>query len=256
MTDDTDTVAIVTGAGRGIGRAIAQELMDAFSVIAVNDIEAARAESTAVEIRDQGRSAVPIQADVTDYAAVESFVGNLETDYGTVHALVNNAGVARTELFIDQKPGDWDDLIEVNLRGQLNCAHVVGKRMVEEDTPGSIVNVASDAGRVGATGQAVYAGAKGGVIAFTKTLARELAPYGITCNAVAPGQVDTPLLTELRSEDTLGAKLLDGIEENIPLDRIGAPVDVASAVAFLVGEDSSYITGQVLSVNGGVSMPD
>jgi 2-hydroxycyclohexanecarboxyl-CoA dehydrogenase len=250
----TDSTAFVTGAGGGFGRAIAVRLAEEGATVAVNDVDEERAAETVAAVEDTGGTATPAIADVTDLGAVERAVDDVWAEHGPVDVLVNNAGWDRIEWFLDQEPAVWDRIVDVNYRGQINCARAVGERMVEADVPGSIVAISSDAGRVGSTGEAVYAGTKGAIVAFTKTLARELARDGITCNVVAPGPADTPLTREMRAETDLAESVLGAMEEQIPLGRLTDPEDVAAAVAYFASDDAGFVTGQVLSVSGGLTM--
>lgn len=250
----TDKVVIVTGAGSGIGRETARRLSREGARVAVNDIDTDRAEETVELIEDDGGMAVPVVADVTDLAAVRGMVDEVIDDWGGVHVLVNNAGWDDFSLFLDQDPEQWDRIIDINLLGQINCARAVTEVMVDRDSGGTIVSIASDAGRVGSTGEAVYSGTKGGVIAFHKALAREMARYDITCNVIAPGPTDTPLTDDLQDQSETARKILSSVAEQIPLGRKAHPADIASAVAFMASDDASFVTGQVLSVSGGLTM--
>jgi 2-hydroxycyclohexanecarboxyl-CoA dehydrogenase len=249
----TDKTAIVTGSGQGIGRAIALRLAEEGATVAVNDLEEERAADTVAEIEDAGGTARTAVADVTDYDGVVSMVDSVVESEGGVDLLVNNAGWDRIEWFLDQDPEVWDRIIDINMKGQFNCAHAVANHFVDAGTNGKIVNIASDAARVGSSGEAVYSGTKGGIISFTKTLARELAHDEINCNAVAPGPTDTPLVEEMKETD-LGEKILGGMEQHVPLGRMADPEDIAGAVVFLASSDADFITGQVLSVSGGLTM--
>ena len=248
-----ETTAIVTGSGQGIGRAIALRLAEEGATVAVNDLEEDRAAETVAEIEDAGGSALTAVADVTDYDDVQSMVDEVVDAQNGVDLLVNNAGWDRLEWFVDQDPEIWDQLIDINLKGQINCAHAVANHFVDTDTEGKIVNVASDAARVGSSGEAVYSGAKGGIVSFTKTIARELARNGVNCNAVAPGPTDTPLTEDMKETD-LGESILGGMEKQVPLGRMAEPEDIAGGVVFLASSDADFITGQVLSVSGGLTM--
>ena len=250
----TDRTAIVTGSGSGIGRATARRLAEEGAAVAVNDVDAERARETVDGIVEDGNDAFAAVADVTDLDAVEAMVADVVEERGQVDVLVNNAGWDRIEWFLEQDPAVWDRIIDVNFRGQLNCSRAVAAHMTEAGVAGTIVNVASDAARVGSSGEAVYAGTKGGVVAFTKTLARELARDGITCNVVAPGPADTPLVEAMKAESELAEKILGSMGEQIPLGRMAEPEDVAGAVAFFASDDAGYVTGQVLSVSGGLTM--
>lgn len=254
MESFQESTAFVTGAGSGIGRAIATRLGEDGATVAVNDVDAEAAAETVEMIEDEGGRSLPAVADVTDLEAVASAVDDVLAETGTIEVLVNNAGWDQFGLFLEQEPEVWDRVIDINYRGQLNCSRVVATHMVEADVEGSIVNIASDAGRVGSFGEGVYAGTKGAVIAFTKTLARELARNDITCNVVAPGLTETPLSDRMREQSELAGKAYNRMEDQIPLGRPGSPADVAAAVAFFTSDDASYVTGQVLSVSGGLTM--
>lgn len=245
--------ALVTGAGGGFGRAISTRLAEVGATVAVNDLDPDRAAETVAAVEERGGEAVPAVADVTDLDAVESMVDDVVEAAG-LDVLVNNAGWDRIEWFLDQDPAVWDRILDVNLRGQMNCARATAEHFVDRGEGGRIVAIASDAGRVGSSGEAVYAGTKGGVIAFTKTLARELAREEVTCNVVCPGPADTPLTREMREESELAEKILGRIEQQTPLGRMTEPEDVAGAVAYLASDDAEFVTGQVLSVSGGLTM--
>ena len=253
MRGINEKVALVTGSGRGIGRGIATRLAEEGATVAINDVDADRAEQTASELRDEGHDAFAASADVTDLGDVESAVDDIIEREGRLDILVNNAGWDRVELFKDNDPEVWDRIIDINYRGQVNCARAVMDQMMEQES-GKIIGISSDAGRVGSTGEAVYAGTKAGVIGFTKTLARELARFDVQCNVIAPGPTDTPLLAEMQEETEFARKVHAGMENAIPLGRKAQPEDIASGVAFFASSDADYITGQVLSVSGGLTM--
>lgn len=228
--------ALVTGAARGIGRAICDALAaEGMRVTACDVLE--------------GPDIVPM--DVTDPASVTSAIEQVAAEHGPVEVLVNNAGWDELKLFLDTDEEFWDRVIEINYKGCLRTTHAVLPGMVEAGW-GRIVNIASDAGRVGSSMESVYAGAKGGVIAFTKTIAREMARSGVTANVVCPGPTRTPLLEGMAGEG--GGKLIESLERAVPMKRLGEPDDVAAAVAFLASERAGYITGQTLSVSGGLTM--
>ena len=242
-----DKKAIVTGAGRGIGKAIALELARRGSDITVCDLNPATASQTAGEVDSLGRQALAIPVDVADSQAVASAVDQSLQRFGRVDILVNNAGWDLIQPFVDTTPEFWDKVIGINFKGVLNFSHRVCRHMVERKE-GKIVNIASDAGRVGSLGETVYAGAKGGVIAFTKSLAREMARFGVNVNCVCPGPTDTDLFKEQPE------KVRQALERAIPFRRVAQPEDIARTVAFFASPLSDYVTGQVLSVSGGLTM--
>lgn len=248
--------AIVTGSGRGIGRAIALRLADEGATIAVNDVDESNAVETVSIIEEEGGEAMTAVADVTDLEDVREMVSNVNKTTGSVDILVNNAGWDEIQWFTKQDPEIWDQIIDINFRGQINCCRAVAEVMTDQDDGGTILNIASDAARVGSMGEAVYSGTKGGVISFTKTLARELARHQIRCNVIAPGPTDTPGSEQIKEESDLAAKILGSMADQVPLGRTGNPKDIAAGVAFLVSEDANFVTGQVLSVSGGLTMAD
>ena len=197
--------------------------------------------------------AAPQSADIADHLAVEKAVAAVEAEFGPVDILINNAGWDQAGNFLDSQPEVWEKLIAVNLTGPLNLHHVVLKGMVARGR-GRVVNIASDAARVGSSGEAVYAAAKAGVVAFTKTVAREVANQRITLNVVCPGPTDTPLFASFAGEGERGQKLRAALERAIPFKRLGQPEDIAGIVAFLASDEAGYITGQVISVSGGLTM--
>ncbi len=243
-------VAIVTGAAQGIGRAIATRLAAEGAAVAIADLQAAAAARTAEEIRSSGAKAIAVTLDVTKYDEATQAADKVEKELGPIDILVNNAGWDKLEPFVNSSPETWDKIIAINYRGVLNCCRVVAPRMQARGS-GKIVSIASDAGRVGSTGEAVYAGCKAGIIGFSKTLARELARSKINVNVVCPGPTETALLREAMA----GREgVLDAMARGIPFRRLGQPEDLAGAVAFLVSSDADYVTGQVLSVSGGLTM--
>jgi 2-hydroxycyclohexanecarboxyl-CoA dehydrogenase len=240
-------VAIVTGAGRGIGRAIAEKLATEGARVVVSDINEGSAQETARAI---GGESVGLRADVTSKASVEAMVKEVMDRFGRVDILVNNAGWDKTGPFLESNESDWDKIIAINLYGTLHCCKAVLPVMVAQGY-GKVVNIASDAGRVGSSGEAVYSAAKGGIIAFTKTLAREMARYKINVNCVCPGPADTPMFAEIGEQNP---KLQEALQKAIPFRRLARPEDIANAVAFLASDEAEYITGQTLSVSGGLTM--
>jgi len=245
-------VAVVSGAGRGIGRAIALRLAARGAAVGVVDLDGAAAERVAAEIAAPGGKAAAAAADVGDLAQVRAAFDVVRGRLGAIAILVNNAGWDRLEPFVANEPALWDRLIAINFKGALHCARSAVDDMIAAGW-GRIISVSSDAGRVGSTGEAVYAGCKAGLIGFSKTLARELARHGITVNVVCPGPTDTALLAEVTSGEK-GAKVIDAMRRAIPLGRLGEPDDIAPAVAFFASPEAGYITGQVLSVSGGLTM--
>ena len=240
---------IVTGAASGIGRAIAARLCDEGAVVAIFDRDAAGGDRVAVELSEDGGSASSHAVDITDPAAVEAAVEAFERSVGPVQALVNNAGWDAAMNFLDSEPELWRQLIDINLIGPLNVTKAVLSRMLQQRS-GRIVSIASDAGRVGSSGESVYAACKGGIIAFTKSVAREMARTGITLNVVSPGPTDTPLFANF---DASG-KLAKALQRAIPMGRLGRPADYPGLVAFLLSDDAAFITGQTISVSGGLTM--
>jgi 2-hydroxycyclohexanecarboxyl-CoA dehydrogenase len=248
-----DKVAIVTGGGGGIGRAIARRLADEGVVVGIFDRDQQAAAQTVSAVRDSGGRCSAQIVDITDYNSVQESVLAIENQNGATDILVNNAGWDRAENFLETSPVDWQRLIAINLVGPMNLHHVVLKGMAERGR-GRVVNIASDAARVGSSGEAVYAAAKAGVVALTKTVARELAAQHITLNVVCPGPTDTPLLAAIAGQGEKGQKLRAALERAIPFKRLGQPEDIAPLVAFLASDEASYITGQVISVSGGLTM--
>jgi 2-hydroxycyclohexanecarboxyl-CoA dehydrogenase len=242
--------AIVTGAGSGIGRAAALGLARDGANVVLGDLSLERAQAVAKEISALGGSAQPVQVDVANADLVRTMVAVTMEEFGQIDILVSNAGWDKVMPFVGTDESLWDRVIAVNYRGHLACAHAVVPHMMEAGS-GKVVLVASDAGRVGSSGEAVYSGAKGAVIAFSKALARETARQGINVNCVAPGLTDTPMLADVSDGNE---KLMAAIIRSIPLGRVGTPEEVAQAVLFLASSDADYITGQTLSVNGGLSM--
>jgi 2-hydroxycyclohexanecarboxyl-CoA dehydrogenase len=244
--------AFVTGAGSGIGRAIALRLSSDGARIAVADINVEGAQETERMVHAAGGEAAAIQVDISDFDAVQAAVRQAQERLGPVGILINNAGWDRIEPFLQNDPPLWDKLIAVNLKGPIHCCRAVLDGMIAAGG-GKIVSISSDSGRVGSTGEAVYAACKGGVISFCKTLARELARYSINVNVVCPGITDTALIEEVTRPE-YGKKVIDAVVRTIPFRRMGRPEEIAAAVAFFVSPDADFITGQVLSVSGGLTM--
>ncbi len=243
-------VALVTGAGSGIGAQIAQLFAERRARVAVTDLDATAAERVAASIREARGEARAWRLDVSSHAEVRAAVADVRAQLGTIDVLINNAGWDKAEPFVESQPETWERLVRVNLLGPIHLTHAVLPIMIEARR-GRIVNIASDAGRVGSSGEVVYSATKGGVIAFTKGIAREVARHRITVNAVAPGPTDTPLFAGLAADQP---KLGEALRRAIPLGRLAEPLDIARAVAFLASDDASYITGQTLSVSGGLTM--
>jgi 3-oxoacyl-[acyl-carrier protein] reductase len=240
-------VALVTGGAQGIGRAIALLLAQKGGDIVISDINLEKAEETTREIEALGRKAMAIRANVVVSIEVEMMVQAVIDRFGRIDILVNNAGIARDKLLLRMTEEEWDLVLGVNLKGTFNCTKAVIRHMSKQRT-GKIVNIASVVGEMGNAGQANYSASKAGVIGFTKTIAREFASRGINVNAIAPGYIVTPMT------DILPEKAKEELKRMIPMERLGQPEDVAQSVFFLVSEASSYITGQVINVNGGIYM--
>ncbi|MBC7360530.1 MAG: glucose 1-dehydrogenase [Desulfacinum sp.] len=246
-------VAIVTGAARGIGKAIARVLAVQGAQVVVADMLEEEGQQTVKEITRDGGRAKAVAVDVTDLDQVQAMVRQTRNTFGPVDILVNNAGWDKMQLFTETTPELWDKIIAINYKGVLNCVSAVLPEMMKRKQ-GRIISIASDAARVGSTGEAVYAGAKGAVIAFSKSIAREVARYQITVNVVCPGPTPTPLVEGMIQESELAKKVFPAMEKIIPLRRMGKPDEIAAAVVFLASDDAAFITGQTLSVSGGLTM--
>ena len=247
----SERVALVTGGGGGIGGAIAAELAAGGHAVAVADLRAAAAGEVADALVAGGGRAAPVEVDVTDGESVARAAAAAEERLGPVDVLVNAAGWDELRPFVETDADFWERVIAINFTGCLHTTRALLPGMIERGF-GRIVNVASDAGRVGSSLESVYSGAKGGVIAFTKTIAREAARHGVTANAVCPGPTRTPMLEGMTAEG--GEKLVDALVRAVPMRRLGEPEDVAFAVAFLASDRAAYVTGQTLSVSGGLTM--
>jgi len=243
--------ALVTGAAMGIGRAIALALAEDGRAVAVADIRLEAARETAAAVEKAGPAAVAVELDVTESGSVREGVRRAEEALGPIEILVNNAGWDELRPFLETDEAFWDRVIGVNLKGCLRVTRTVLPGMVEREW-GRVVNISSDAGRVGSSLEAVYSGAKGGIVAFTKALAREVARSGVTANAVCPGPTRTPLLEAMAEAG--GEKYVESLTRAVPMRRLGEPEEVAAAAAFLASEQSGFITGQTLSVSGGLTM--
>jgi len=240
-------VALVTGGAQGIGRVISEELAGQGAHVILGDVNLEGAEKTALELKQTGAKASAVRIDVSSSSDVQSAFDSIIKQYKPVDIVVNNAGITRDGLLVRMKEADWDLVMNINLKGSFLCSQQAAKQMMKQKS-GSILNIASIVGLMGNFGQANYSASKAGLIGFTKTLAREVAPRGIRANAIAPGFIDTEMTRVL--EEPVREKLI----EQIPLARLGEPEDVARCVSFLVSEKASYITGQVISVNGGMLM--
>jgi 3-oxoacyl-[acyl-carrier protein] reductase len=241
-------VALVTGASRGIGREIALELAREGANVVVNySGSEAKANEVVDEIKSMGREAVAIQCNVADSDSVQSMVKETISHFGALDILVNNAGITKDNLLMRMKENEWDDVININLKGVFLCTKAVTRQMMKQRS-GRIINISSIVGVSGNPGQANYVAAKSGVIGLTKTAARELAPRGITVNAIAPGFISTDMTDQL-PEDVRNEML-----KQIPLNRFGDPKDIAKVVSFMASESSSYMTGQTLHIDGGMVM--
>ncbi|HXI09250.1 MAG TPA: 3-oxoacyl-[acyl-carrier-protein] reductase [Thermodesulfobacteriota bacterium] len=240
-------VAIVTGGGQGIGKAIALKLASYGADVAVVDVNLERAEEVAKEVRNMGRRAMAMKADVVSVKETEEMAEKVYKELEAIHILVNNAGITKDGLILRMKEEDWDAVLNVNLKGAFNCTKAVLKYMTKMKW-GRIVNIASVVGVMGNSGQANYAASKAGLIGLTKTIAREFASRNITCNAVAPGFIETAMT------DSLSEKVREELLKQIPLGRLGGANDVAMGVVFLSSNASNYITGHVLNINGGMVM--
>jgi len=242
-----DKVALITGSGRGIGREIALAFAKDGADIAIWDVNPADAQKTAKDIESLGRKALADQIDVTDFSAVEAGINKILDKFNKIDILINNAGITRDTLLMRMSEQDWDLVIKVNLKGTFNCTKAVTRPMLKAKA-GKIINIASIIGIMGNAGQANYAASKAGIIALTKTTAKELASRNITANAVAPGYIDTEMTQKLPEE--VRQKML----ALIPLARMGTPQDVAKVCLFLASADADYVTGQTIVVDGGMVM--
>jgi 2-hydroxycyclohexanecarboxyl-CoA dehydrogenase len=242
-----DRIAVVTGGASGIGRATAEALAEGGATVCIGDIARDNGETAAAEIRKKGRKAEYIQVDLTDGDSIKKFVAAVLQRFGRVDILVNGAGWGKTIPFLESDDPFWERVIGLNFVGPMRLTKALLPQMFERKS-GRIVNIASDAGRVGSLGETVYSGAKAGLIGFTKALARESARYNVTVNCVCPGPTDTPLMAAVPE------KIREAFIKAIPMRRFGKPAEVAAAVAFFAGSNTDYITGQILSVSGGLTM--
>ena len=244
---------VVTGGGGGIGGATCLRFGQEGGRVAVLDLDLEAAEKVVAQIRAAGGTAQAFRCDITDRASVDAAVAATEEKLGPIDVLVNNAGWDVFKPFTKTEPAQWDRLIAINLVGALHLHHAVLPGMVARKA-GRIVNIASDAARVGSSGEAVYAACKGGLVAFSKTIAREHARHGITVNVVCPGPTDTALFADYKEGAGNPEKLMEAFKRSIPLGRIGQPQDLPGAILFFASEDAAFVTGQVLSVSGGLTM--
>ena len=246
----TKQVAFITGAGSGIGREIARKLGAKGLKIIVADINMKNAEETISILTKENIEATAIYCDVTTLESVQEAVKESVEKYGTIHVLVNNAGWDKIEPFLKSEPSTWKTIVDINLMGQIHTCKEILPIMIENGS-GKVVNIASDSGRVGSSGEAVYSAAKGGVISLTKTLAREMARYKLNINCIAPGPSNTPLIEEI---GTYNQGIVKALEKAIPFRRLAEAKDIANAVAYFASPEADYVTGQTLSVNGGLTM--
>jgi 2-hydroxycyclohexanecarboxyl-CoA dehydrogenase len=247
-----DRTVVVTGGANGIGAAIARRLAEEGCAVGIFDLDRTAGEKIAGEIKAGGARASLQVVDITEYDAVARAVEGVESSVGPVSFLVNNAGWDRAANFLDTTPDFWRKVVAINLFGPLNMNHVVLRGMAARGF-GRVVNIASDAGRVGSSGEAVYSACKGGIIALTKTLARELVGKGVILNTICPGPTDTAILRSFL-EGPDGTRIAEGLKRAIPMRRLGVPEDYPGLVAFLLSDDAAYITGQTISVSGGLTM--
>jgi len=248
-----DKVAVITGAAGGIGRSLVKRFCEEGAHVVATDINPAGLDELKAQLGEHAGQLTLVPLDITDHAAVAKAIQKVHADLKRIDILVNNAGWDVAKQFVETTPDLWDKLIAINLKGPLNLQHAVVPVMVAAGG-GKIVNIASDAGRVGSSGESVYAACKGGIIAFSKTLARETARNNVRVNVVCPGPTDTALLQSFTGGGEFGQKIYDGLKRAIPLKRLGQPEDIPGAVAFLASDDANFITGQVISVSGGLTM--
>jgi 2-hydroxycyclohexanecarboxyl-CoA dehydrogenase len=250
----SNRVALVTGGAQGIGKGIVTSLAQAGFRVAIADLNLEVAEKTAQEIRNNGGTAIAVQIDVTKTAAVKAAIASVEAQLGPIEVVVNNAGWDDFMPFVETTEDFWEKILDLNFKGALRVIHAVVPGMIERGH-GRIINIGSDAGRVGSSLEAVYSGAKGGIIAFTKTLAREVATKGITANVVCPGPTDTPALRKFADGAGDDAdKVIAGMTRAVPMKRLGTPEDIGPAVVFFASDAAGFVTGQTLSVSGGLTM--
>src|SRR3954469_11582354 len=245
--------ALVTGGGRGIGRAVAEGLAADGLNIVIADLRNEESDAVAAAIAERGGSALAVACDVADSASVAAAVAAAQERFGHVDVLVNNAGWDDLKPFLDTDEAFWDRIIDINFKGPLRFTQLLLPGMVERGW-GRIINIGSDAGRVGSSLESVYSGAKGGLIAFTKTIAREVARNGVTANVVCPGPTDTPFMQETMAAQRDADAVLGAVVRSVPMRRLAQPEEVAAAVRFFATDEAGYVTGQTLSVSGGLTM--
>jgi 2-hydroxycyclohexanecarboxyl-CoA dehydrogenase len=253
MFDLNEKVAVVTGGARGIGKGICTCLAKQGADIAIIDILEEEADETCGELNKLGRKAIRYKTDITDRSAVNATFKKILDDFKKVDILVNNAGWDKLEPFVKNEPELWDKIVQLNYMGTIYCTRAVLDQMMVRNS-GRIINISSDAGRVGSTGEAVYSGTKGAIISFSKTMAREIARNQVTVNVVCPGPTMTPLVKVYYEENEFVRKIFDAMDRIIPLRHLGTPEDIGAAVAFLASDEANFITGQTLSVSGGLTM--
>lgn len=245
-----DKNAIVTGGSRGIGKAIALKLANLGADIAVNyysDNEEAEANEVVNEITQLGRKAIAVQADVSDFSQVTDMIDKIKSEFGHIDILINNAGITKDNLIIKMKEEDWDQVISTNLKSVFNCTKAVSKLMVKQKY-GKIISIASVVGVIGNAGQGNYAASKAGIVGFSKSIARELGSRGITVNVIAPGYIRTKMTDQLSDNNK------EQLINQIPMKKLGEVEDIANLAGFLASDEASYITGQVININGGMAM--
>ena len=249
--DFSGKVALVTGGGSGIGRETVLKLASLGAKVAIADINEEAAGQVAELVKKGGGEALVVKVDISDYPQVQSMAKKVHDNFGRIDVLINNAAWDKIQPFMETTPELWYKLIDINLKGPIHVSRAVLEYMIAQPQGGSIVNVISDAARVGSTGESIYSAAKGGVLSLTKSLAREMARYKIRVNSTCPGPTDTPLLNDVK--ETM-PKVVAAIEKAIPMRRIATPQEQANAIVWLASDEASYITGQSLSVNGGLNM--
>ena len=246
-------VALITGAAGGIGRALVKRFCEEGAHVIAADISESNLDSMLSELDQFKDSITPLAMDITDHDSVVTKVTAAAEKLSGIDVLVNNAGWDLAKQFVDSTPDFWEKVVDINLMGPLNLHHAVLPVMIKKGG-GKIINISSDAGRVGSSGESVYSACKGGIISFSKTIARENARNNVCVNVVCPGPTDTPILRSFIGEGEFGKKVYDGLIRAIPMKRVGQPDDIPSMVAFLASNDANFITGQVISVSGGLTM--